>query len=100
MVGSRLLGGSRRRDRSGLDVRLAGVGYGPAVLAAQRSLVHAHANDGHRGTSADAHGVTERGPPAVPDSRIAPHPRGVDIEVLIRNNEIWTAYPTNLGRNP
>lgn len=26
--------------------------------------------------------------------------RGVDIEVLIRNGEIWTGYPTNLPRNP
>lgn len=25
---------------------------------------------------------------------------GIDIDVLMRNNEIWTAYPTNLGRNP
>jgi hypothetical protein len=25
---------------------------------------------------------------------------GIDIEVLIRNGEIWTAYPTNLPRNP
>ncbi|MBO0822377.1 MAG: EndoU domain-containing protein [Actinobacteria bacterium] len=25
---------------------------------------------------------------------------GVDIEVLIRNGEIWTVYPTNLPRNP
>lgn len=25
---------------------------------------------------------------------------GVDIEVLIRNNQIWTGYPTNLPRNP
>lgn len=25
---------------------------------------------------------------------------GVDIEVLIRNDEIWTGYPTNLPRNP
>jgi RHS repeat-associated protein len=25
---------------------------------------------------------------------------GVDIEVLIRNGEIWTGYPTNLPRNP
>src|SRR5580765_1613843 len=24
---------------------------------------------------------------------------GVDIEVLIRNNQIWTGYPTNLPRN-
>jgi hypothetical protein len=25
---------------------------------------------------------------------------GVEIEVLIRKGEIWTAYPTNLGKNP
>jgi RHS repeat-associated protein len=25
---------------------------------------------------------------------------GIDIEVLIRNGEIWTAYPTNVPRNP
>ncbi len=25
---------------------------------------------------------------------------GVDIEVLIRRNEIWTGYPTNVARNP
>gem|GEM_PF-1583984 len=25
---------------------------------------------------------------------------GIDIEVLIRNNEIWTGYPTNVARNP
>ena len=25
---------------------------------------------------------------------------GVDIEVLIRNNQIWTGYPTNVPRNP
>ena len=25
---------------------------------------------------------------------------GLDIEVLIRNDEIWTAYPTNVARNP
>jgi hypothetical protein len=25
---------------------------------------------------------------------------GIDIEVLIRNDEIWTAYPTNVARNP
>lgn len=25
---------------------------------------------------------------------------GVDIEVLIRNDEIWTGYPTNVPRNP
>ena len=25
---------------------------------------------------------------------------GVDIEVLIRNGEIWTGYPTNVQRNP
>ncbi|GLZ33514.1 hypothetical protein Lesp02_57020 [Lentzea sp. NBRC 105346] len=25
---------------------------------------------------------------------------GIDIEVLIRRNEIWTAYPTNTPRNP
>jgi len=25
---------------------------------------------------------------------------GIDIEVLIRNDEIWTAYPTNVPRNP
>ncbi|MFV0460770.1 MAG: EndoU domain-containing protein [Actinomycetales bacterium] len=25
---------------------------------------------------------------------------GVDIEVLIRNDQIWTGYPTNLPRNP
>ncbi len=25
---------------------------------------------------------------------------GVDIEVLIRDDHIWSAYPTNLGRNP
>lgn len=25
---------------------------------------------------------------------------GVDIQVLIRRNEIWTAYPTNVPRNP
>jgi len=25
---------------------------------------------------------------------------GIDIEVLIRNGEIWTAYPTNVARNP
>lgn len=25
---------------------------------------------------------------------------GIDIEVLIRNNEIWTGYPTNVPRNP
>jgi len=26
--------------------------------------------------------------------------RGVDIEVLLRNGEIWTGYPTNVPRNP
>ena len=25
---------------------------------------------------------------------------GIDIEVLIRNDEIWTGYPTNVARNP
>lgn len=25
---------------------------------------------------------------------------GIDIEVLIRNGEIWTGYPTNVPRNP
>jgi hypothetical protein len=25
---------------------------------------------------------------------------GVDVEVLIRNGQIWTGYPTNLPRNP
>ncbi len=25
---------------------------------------------------------------------------GVDIEVLIRNGEIWTGYPTNMGISP
>jgi len=25
---------------------------------------------------------------------------GVDIEVLIRSNQIWTGYPTNIARNP
>ena len=25
---------------------------------------------------------------------------GIDIEVLMRNNEIWTGYPTNVLRNP
>jgi hypothetical protein len=25
---------------------------------------------------------------------------GIDIEVLIRNTEIWTGYPTNVARNP
>jgi hypothetical protein len=25
---------------------------------------------------------------------------GISIEILIRNNEIWTAYPTNTPRNP
>ena len=25
---------------------------------------------------------------------------GIDIEVLIRNNEIWTGYPTNMPINP
>lgn len=25
---------------------------------------------------------------------------GIDIEVLIRNDEIWTAYPTNVVKNP
>ena len=24
---------------------------------------------------------------------------GIDIEVLIRNDEIWTGYPTNVPRN-
>jgi len=25
---------------------------------------------------------------------------GIDVEVLIRNDEIWTGYPTNVPRNP
>jgi EndoU nuclease-like protein len=25
---------------------------------------------------------------------------GIDVEVLIRNNQIWTGYPTNVARNP
>jgi hypothetical protein len=25
---------------------------------------------------------------------------GINIEVLLRNDEIWTGYPTNVTRNP
>jgi hypothetical protein len=25
---------------------------------------------------------------------------GIDIEVLMRNDQIWTGYPTNVARNP
>jgi hypothetical protein len=76
-------------DRGSLDVLVAG----PASDGQPDGCQGTVAVDAHRGK--DGGGFGGSGVAGPPVAR-----RYADIEVLMRNGEIWTGYPTNVARNP